>query len=146
MKKYLLLPALVAVTILSSFAARPEAEDTRAQREFQKQFNGAQAVKWTTEHEGIQKVSFVWGGVHTVAYFSGAELVGSVRNIFYDHLPLSVIRAVESRFANPVVIEVTEVSTPDGTTYKILLDEKSKRFQTRFTSYGDILERSKVKK
>ena len=143
-----MLPVLMAVTAATVFAAPdPDKADPRTEAIFQKEFAGAHDVKWTSLKEGLQKVTFVWGGTRTIAYFNErAELVGSMRNVFYDHVPLSVVRTVESRFNSPVVIEVTEISNLDGTSYKMILEQKNKRYLVRISSSGTILEKERVKK
>lgn len=141
-----MLPVLLVATILTA-AADPGKKDLRAERAFNQQFSGAQNITWTKAPEGLQQVSFVWGGLRTVAFFdSNAELVGSIRNVFFSHLPLSVIRSVESNFQSPVVVEVTEITNQDGTSYNMLLEEKNKKFKVRFNSYGDVIQKERVKK
>lgn len=146
-KKILMLPVLMAVTVATVFATpNPEKADPRAEEVFRKEFAGAQDVNWSSMKEGLQKVSFVWGGLRTIAYFNDrAELVGSVRNVFYDHLPLTVVRSVESRFNNPVVVEVTEISNADGTSYQMVLEQKNKRYRVRVSSFGTLLDKERIK-
>lgn len=147
-KRIFMLPVLMAVTAASVFATpNPDKADPRTEAIFKREFAGAHDVKWTSLKEGLQKVTFVWGGIRTIAYFNErAELVGSVRNVFYDHVPLSVVRTIGSRFSNPVVIEVTEISNPEGTSYKMILEQKNKRYQVRINSSGTILEKERIKK
>lgn len=146
-KNLLLLPLVLAVTVLTAAAADPGKKDVLAERAFQKQFSGAQNISWTKTNDGLHQVSFVWGGLRTVAFFNGdAEMVGSIRNVFFSHLPLTVLRSVETNFANPVVVEVTEITNQEGTSYNILLEEKNKKYKVRVNSYGDVLQKDKLRK
>ena len=141
-----MLPVLLVATILTA-AADPGKKDLMTERAFKQQFSGAQNITWTKTADGLQQVSFVWGGLRTVAFFdNNAELVGSIRNVFFSHLPLSVIRSVESNFQSPVVVEVTEITNQDGTSYSMLLEEKNKKYKVRINSYGDVIEKGRVKK
>ncbi len=55
-------------------------------------FAGASHVKWSEIKEGFLKVSFVWGGHRAVAFFdTDAQLIGTIRGLFFNQLPLSVI-------------------------------------------------------
>ena len=146
-KSLLLLPLLVATTIMTASAADPGKKELQTERAFQKQFSGAQNVVWSKADDGLQQVAFVWGGLRTIAFFSpDAELVGSIRNVFFSHVPLAVIRSVENNFSSPVVVEVVEITNQEGTSYSLLLEEKNKKYRVRINSYGDVVLKEKVKK
>jgi hypothetical protein len=147
MKKIFLAAAFLTATVISSFANPIEKADPKAEAVFNKQFAGAQSTIWSKTEEGLLKVNFVWGGHSTVVYFNDkAEIIGSIRNMFYDQLPLTIIRSVESKYQSPVVIEVREVSNEEGTKYALVLEEKTKRYNVRLNSLGEILSSEKVKK
>lgn len=146
-KKIFLLPLLLAITWLTT-AARPiDNTDPRAELAFKKQFAGAEYVNWTRLQNGYLKVSFVWGGFGTVAYFdSNAELVGSARCIFFEQLPLSVIRTIKSHYTQAVILEVKEIMNVEGTSYNLLLENNDKKYQVRMDAYGEAMETTKLKK
>jgi len=147
MKKIFLAVAFLTATVISSFANPIEKADPRAEAVFNRQFAGAQNVLWSRIQEGLLKVNFVWGGQSAVVYFNdNAEIVGAVRSLFYDQLPLAVIRTVESKYQSPVVIEVREISNEEGTKYALVLEEKTKRYNVRLNSMGEVLSSEKVKK
>jgi hypothetical protein len=147
MKKFFLAAVILTATVVSSFANPIEKTDPRAELAFNKQFAGAQSITWSRVEQGVMKVSFVWGGHSTVAYFdSNAMFVGSVRNMFFDQLPMIVVRAVDQSFKSPVVTEVREVSTDEGTTYALALEDGSKKYNVKFNSMGEVLSKERVKK
>ncbi len=147
MKKFFLAAVVLTVSIASSFASPIDKADPKAEEVFKRQFAGAQNITWSTGEQGVTKVSFVWGGHSTVAYFnSEAEFVGSVRNMFFDQLPMIVVRAVDQKFKSPVVTEVREVSTDEGTTYALSLEEGTKKYAVKFNSLGQLLSKERVKK
>lgn len=143
-KSFFLLPILMAVTILTASAKEPVKEKT--QQAFEKHFSGAENASWAKTSNGLDRVAFVWGGLRTFAYFNNAELVGTARNITYDRVPITIVRAVESDFKQPVVTEVTEISAQDGTSYIIKLEEKGRRYEVRIGSFGEVLEKTRLKK
>ncbi|MCG2617920.1 hypothetical protein LZZ85_26700 [Terrimonas sp. NA20] len=147
MKKFFLAAVVLTVSIVSSFANPVEKADPKAEQAFNKQFAGAQNIIWSRTDQDVMKVSFVWGGHSTVAYFnSNAEFVGSIRNMFFDQLPMIVIRAVDQKFKSPVVTEVREVSTDEGTTYALAIEEGVKKYTVKFNSLGEVLSKERVKK
>ena len=146
MKKFfLLLPIILALISLTSFArnapVNPLAEET-----FKKYFAGAANVKWS-EEGGFLKVTFTWAELRTVAYFNlKGELAGSIRNLFFNQLPLAVMRSVQQSFTNPIVVEIREISNQEGIYYGLTLEDGNKKFKLRVNSLGDVLEKTKIKK
>lgn len=145
--KKILFTALIALTAFVSFAAPSSDKESKAQASFKKQFSGAQHINWSKAENGLHKVSFVWGGHSTVAYFTDlGEFMGSARSMFYDQLPLTVIRAVDEKYKNPVVIEVREISNEEGTSYSLVLEQKTKKYRIKVNSLGDVIESERIKK
>jgi hypothetical protein len=147
MKKIFLAAAFLTATVISGFANPVEKSDPKAEQIFNRQFVGAQNISWSRTEEGVLKVNFVWAGHSTVAYFNEkSEIVASVRALFYDQLPLTVIRSVESKYQSPVVIEVREISNEEGTQYALVLEEKEKKYSIRLNSLGEVINKERIKK
>jgi len=146
MKKLILSVAmLLSLGVASSFAADSK-EDPRIQSMFARHFTGAENVKWTTLEDGLMKVTFTLGGIRTEAYYSAdAELLGSVRNLFYSQLPLTVMQTVNNKFEGAIVLEVMEITNTNGTSYRMTLEQKEKKYTVRINSIGEILEKQKMK-
>lgn len=146
MKKFFLSLSLVLTAgLVSAFTGTNI--DPRLERTFAKEFAGAENVKWMKLDEGYQKASFTLAGIGVEAYFSSdARLAATVRNLFYNQLPLVVIQAVHNQFANPVVVEVREVNNNEGTTYRIRLEQKAKKYYLYLNAMGEITEVKKIKK
>lgn len=110
-------------------------------------FAEASHVNWSEVKEGFLKVSFVWGGHQSVAIFDrNAQLIGTIRGLFFKELPLSVTKAVTERFNNPVVLEVNEIFNEEGVRYALVLEYKNKRYNVSLNSLGDVVERERIKK
>lgn len=147
MKKIFLAAVILTASVITGFANTTEKGDPKAEQAFNKQFAGAESINWSKTQEGLLKVNFVWGGHSTVAYFNErSEIVGSVRNMFYDQLPLTIIRAIDAKYKAPVVIEVREISNEEGTVYSLVVEEKEKRFRIRLNSMGEVLTSQRLKK
>ncbi len=148
MKKFfLLLPLLLVVTALTAFARSTTNNDPRAEQAFNKHFAGASNVKWTKEEGGYLSASFTWADHRTIAYFnSDAELVGCIRGINFNQLPLTVMRSVDSQFINSIILEIREISNDEGVIYAIIAEHKNKTYKIRLNSGGDLLEKERIKK
>ena len=147
MKKFfLLLPLLLAVISVTSFARNTPDVDPRAEKAFNKYFAGAANVK-SSEEAGFIKVTFTWAEHRTIAYFNlNGELAGSIRNLFFNQLPLSVTRSVQQNFKDPIVVEIKEISNEEGIYYALTVEDNNKKFKVRANSIGEFLEKTKVKK
>lgn len=147
MKKFFLAAVILTASFVSAFANPVEKADPKAEQVFSKQFSGAKNITWSRTDAGVLRVNFVWGGHSTVAYFNEqSEIVAAVRNMFFDQLPMAIVRSVETKFKSPVVTEVREISTEEGTQYAIVLEEGVKKFQVKFSSLGDVLSKDRLKK
>jgi hypothetical protein len=147
MKNLILSLTVVLTTGLSPVLANEKSgSDPITEAVFAKKFSGAENVKWSKVDDGHQKVSFTLGGIRAEAFFgTDGELLGTVRNLFYSQLPLIVIQSVNNRFDTPVVVEVKEITNLDGTSYKIKLEQKGKKYSIRVNSLGDVSETTRIK-
>ncbi len=147
MKKSLLLLSLMLIGItLTTFARTQSSNDPRAEQEFEKQFAGASNVKWANEQDGYLSVSFTWAGHRTIAYFnSDGHLAGSARGLFFNQLPLNVMRSFNNQFQNSIILEIREISNAEGVRYIILLENNDKKYKIRYNNAGDLLEKEKIK-
>ena len=146
MKKFLLLlPLLLVITCLTAFARLNTPVDPRAEQAFKKEFAGAANVIWSKAGEFL-RVSFTWADHQTVAYFNAdAELVGCIRGLFFNQLPLTVIRSVEKQFKNSIVLEIREITNDEGVNYTLVAEYKDKKYKIRLNSLGDLLAKEKLK-
>ena len=147
MKKFFLVLSLSLAVVLTTAAHPVAKENPRAEKAFQKMFAGASHVNWSEVKEGFLKVSFVWGGHQVVAFFDrDAQLVGTIRGLFFKELPLSVTKAVTERFSNPVVLEVNEICNEEGIRYALVLEHKDKKYNVSLNSFGDVVSKERIKK
>lgn len=145
--KKIILSAVITLTMgVAALATIDPVINPRAQEVFKKEFTGAEMVKWSTEGT-YSKASFVLGGNSVIALFNrDGELLGSVRNIFYNQLPLSVITSFEKCFENATVIDITEVTNVNGTRYKVTMEYKNKKVSASLYTDGTLESLVKLKK
>lgn len=148
MKKiFLALSIMLTVAVSTTFANPVISENPQAEKTFNKEFAGAENIQWSKTRDGVLKVTFTWGGTRAEAYFdTEAELIATIRNIFYSQVPLNVMRSVNARFENPIVLGVNEISTTSGSRYLISLENNGKKYSATISSLGEISDVKKEKK
>lgn len=148
MKKLFFAAAIALVSFVGTAFGKDANPGSRAKEAFAQKFNGAQQVTWS-EIEGYDKAAFIIGGTRAEAYFTkDGELVGSVRNLIFSQLPLTVMQAVNNQFSGAAVTEITEVNNSEGTGYRIKFELKDKKYSVKFNSLGFVtdLKKSKIGK
>jgi hypothetical protein len=149
MKNLILSFVIVLATGVAPALAHAANNDPRVEKAFTQQFAGAENVKWTTLDDGYQKANFTISGIRVEAIFSKeAEFLGAVRNLFYNQLPLAVMQTIGNKFANAVILEVTEITNNESTSYNVVLEQKNKKYTLKLNSQGEITEKEneKIKK
>ncbi len=148
MKKIILsLSLLLSAGLANVFAASDPNPDEQVLNLFKKEFTAAENVIWSRQGE-YDKATFLLAGHRVVAWFNPqtTELEGSIREIFFDQLPLSVMTAVDRRFPEADISNVKEINNSEGTSYRILLDSKNKKYRIKVGSAGNISEVEKLTK
>jgi hypothetical protein len=149
MKNLIVATVMLATTFAPAMASETQSDDPRAEKVFAKEFAGAENVKWTRLEDGYLRVTFLLNGVAAETYFDAdALMLGTVRNLFFNQLPLAVMQTVNKKFANPVVIEVQEITNEEGTSYKLIFEQDSKKYNVRLNSQGEVtsVQKQKIKK
>jgi hypothetical protein len=149
MKNLIVSLTALFVTAATPVLAHATDNDPRAEKIFAKQFAGAENVKWMKLNDGYLGVTFVLNGIGAETFFDAdGELAGTIRNLFYNQLPLVVMQTVDNKFKAAVVVEVKEITNAEGTHYKVVLEEKNKKYTIRVNSLGQItdVQREKLKK
>ena len=145
MKKIIILFSLLLTTGLSLvFANEKFNPDQKTLDGFKKEFIAAQSVSWEKQGD-FDKATFLLSGNRVIAWFNTAgQLEGSIRDIFFDQLPLIVMTAVDKRFADAAIYSVREITKNELTSYSITLEAKNKKYTIKVGSSGTIDEVEKV--
>jgi hypothetical protein len=113
---------------------------------FKKEFPSASLIEWSSPGEYLKATFILWGS-RAEAYFTAeGQLQGSMRSIFYNQLPLSVMITVDKRFETAEILTVSEISNSEGTSYLLVLESKNKKYSVKVNSSGGIAEVKRIKK
>lgn len=139
--------SLLFVSIVAVHAANPgTAPDPQLEKLFEKEFASAEHVAWSVE-EGYNKASFILAGRRAIAWYDmNRQLVGTIRDLSFDQLPLAVIRSLQSKFQDAVMMTMYEISNQEGTRYKVTLEYKGKKYSASFYTDGQIANTKRLTK
>ncbi len=145
MKRFFLSLTMLAIVTTSAFASDDYEVSEKVKQSFKKEFAGAQYVQWA-EQGDYMKATFVLAGSRAIAYFSqDGELEGSIRNIFFNQLPLAVITSLNKKFEDVIAIDIAEISNVNGTNYRLTLESKEKKYRVKVDPSGNITDVDRVK-
>jgi hypothetical protein len=146
-KRIILSAALfLAVCTGTVFANEGDVTNPQLEKILHREFSGAQHIKWN-ESGDYYNATFVLGGHRTIAWFSKeGELLGSARDMFYNQLPLVVMRALDKKFKPVDIVELREITNAEGTRYKGIFEEKGKKYSVLVSAEGAILDTACVGK
>jgi hypothetical protein len=144
-KTFLTLFAFWIINITAMMASERADVDPKILSAFQKEFSFATNAKWGVKGN-LTQVNFLLNDQGVTAWYnSDAELVTTARNILYNQLPISVIRALEKEYAGADFFGITEVSRNNETYYQLRADEKSKKFLLKASPSGNISVLKKIR-
>jgi hypothetical protein len=146
MKKTILsLLAFLMFGITAVMASERADIDPKILSAFQKEFSFAKNAKWEVKGN-LTQVNFLLNDQVVMAWYnSDADLVTTARNILYNQLPISVIRALEKEYSGADFFGITEVSRNNETWYQIRADEKNKKYLLKASPSGNIIVLKKIK-
>ncbi|MCX6318167.1 MAG: hypothetical protein NTW29_12810 [Bacteroidetes bacterium] len=137
-KLFIALSSLLVVGIHSATAKNGPEPGQKTLEAFKKEFISAEQVTWDKQ-DVYDKATFMLAGCRAVAFFnSNGELEGSVRDIFYNQLPLSVMTTLDKKFPDAAIFDVREITNAEGTSYRVTLEDKAKRKIVRVDAGGQI--------
>lgn len=112
---------------------------------FQKEFSFAKNAKWEVRGNLTQVIFLLNDQGVSAWYNADAELVTTARSILYNQLPISVIRALEKKYAGADLFSITEVNRNNETYYQIRADEKNKKYLLKASPSGNISILKKIR-
>jgi len=138
MKKIILSAACCLTLLPAVFAFTGPDPSRKVLESFQREFSGAENASWDKQGD-FDKVVFTVSGNRIVAFFDAeGRFAGSMRNIFFNQLPLTVMTAIDKRFPEADIIDVSEITNEDGTTYRLTIEEQSKKKIVRVDASGTV--------
>lgn len=146
MKKiFLFVSFTIVVGMTNAFAGRDPNVSTQVLQSFKKEFPAAAYLKWD-KYQDYFRATFVLNDHRTEAWFSSeGELLGTVRDLLFDQLPLTVMKNVGKKFPAAYFYEVREVSNTNGTTYQMVAGTKKAKYKLSATPDGEVTKAGKIK-
>ena len=146
MKRIFLSLSLMLTIAATTFASNELNVTDQVRQSFKKEFARAEYVTWS-DMGTYFKATFILGGHRAEAYFNtDGEFAGSVRDLFYDQLPLAVMKSVDSRYTAASILDVREVASADEITYRVTLEADGTKYRVKVNAGGNITGTEKVKK
>ncbi|MGQ0738947.1 MAG: hypothetical protein ACT4OJ_07815 [Bacteroidota bacterium] len=145
-KLFFVLCLSLTITATTAFAGKSYPVNDEVKETFKKEFPGAEVISWDDAGDFVKAI-FLLNGYRSEAYFdSEGQLHATARNLFFTQLPLAVTKTVSKRYLNADILEATEISTTDGTSYLIRLETSAKKYKVRLDAAGNISSSEKTKK
>jgi hypothetical protein len=146
MKKFFLfLSFALIIGMTSAFASNDPNVSARVQQSFKREFPSAEYVTWDKDQDYL-KASFVLADYRAEAWFSGdGQLLGTIRDLLYNQLPLAVMKEVDKKFSASNITEIREITNSNGTTYKMVVETRKGKFNISATPDGEVTKTGKIK-
>ncbi len=146
MKRIIVSLSLILLVGSTTLFAKDKTDvNDKIKESFKKEFSGAELVKWERVKD-YQKATFGYLGHRVIAFFNqDGELLGSLRDILFDQLPMAVIKSFDIHYAGADFIEIHEITNLEGTRYRLTMETQNKRFHVKTDTDGNILEVVKIK-
>lgn len=120
--KRIIMTLAVALSSLFAFAG-DENISNDVLSAFNKEFNGAKEVKWTSGTD-FYKASFIFNDQYISAFYNReGELTALTRNISVVTLPLSLQKKLRADYGEYWISDLFEMSASEGTHYYITLEK-----------------------
>jgi hypothetical protein len=123
MKKVILATAMIlTVGLTSAFANTNDNVSEQVNKSFRKDFVTAKEVSWQKEVNYV-KATFTMGNQVMFAYYNeGGDLIGVVRNILSDKLPISLMAELKKNYDNRWISDLFEMASEGQSTYFVTLE------------------------
>lgn len=106
----------------SAFANSNDNVNDQVTASFRKDFVTAKEVKWQRESNYV-KATFTMDGQIMFAYYNeNAELIGVVRNILSDKLPIGLMTDLKKNYNDRWISDLFEMASDGQSTYYISLE------------------------
>jgi len=145
--KKILFASFLALTVMSTvaFAAPNDRVDEQINASFQRDFVSAQHVLWEKSND-YSKATFTLDGQVMYAYYSNdAKLLGIVRNITSDKLPIGLFTDIKKNYSDHWITNLFEMASDGSSTYYITLENSEEMlvYKSNGLNGWDLYKRTK---
>lgn len=146
MRKIIFIAALVIAAGTSVVYANNDPEvNQKIKNAFSKQFSGATNIQWQNQDE-LSVAVFLLDGIRAAAYYDQEGILhATIRTIFYNQLPLIVMSAINNKYEDAIVVNVSEITNSNGTHYNIIVESGTKKRSMDVDASGTILTNKNIK-
>ena len=137
--------AIALLVSAASFATSPEV-DEQVSKQFKETFPAAIEVKWY-DYETFYEVVFKNNDILCrVKYDLKGNIISTRRDYHEKDLSLFIIAKVKEKYAGKKIFGVTEITSSEGVTYNIVLEDDKNWINLNSDESGNISQVQKLKK
>jgi len=123
MKKVIFTTAIMLTIGLASASANANDNvNDQVTKSFHKDFVTAKEVKWQKETNYIKATFTMYGQVMFAYYNESGELIGVVRNILSDKLPINLMTELKRSYNDRWISDLFEMASEGQSTYYVTLE------------------------
>jgi hypothetical protein len=138
MKKIIFATAMMlTVGMTSAFARRNDEINNQIATSFSKDFATAKEVKWQKTSKYIKATFTMEGEVMYAYYKDGGELIGIVRNILSDKLPINLMTGLKKNYTSYWISELFEMASEGQSNYYVTLESADETLVLKSTSTNE---------
>lgn len=136
----------VALFISATAFANIPSVDEAIEKQFRETYPTASKVQWYDKEDGYE-VLFIHNKVQCrIQYDLNGNMQLMRRDYQEDGLPLFIINNVKKSYPNKTIFGVTEITTPEGLNYHIILEDEKHWSFVDATSGGQLTFNKKLRK
>jgi hypothetical protein len=106
----------------SAFANTNDNVNEQVTASFKKDFVTAREVKWQKESNYVKATFKMYGQVMFAYYNESGELIGLVRNILSDKLPINLMTDLKKNYNDRWISDLFEMASEGQSTYYVTLE------------------------
>ncbi len=146
MKKIIFATAMMlTVGMTSAFASPKDEINTQVTSSFNKDFSSAKQVQWQKETDYVKATFTLDNQVMFAYYHENGELIGVVRNILSDKLPINLMSNLKKNYSNYWISDLFEMASEGQSNYYITLEtaDETLVLKSNGTSEWNVYKRTK---
>lgn len=136
---------MLTVGMTSAFASPKDEINTQVTSSFNKDFSSAKQVQWQKETDYVKATFTLDNQVMFAYYHENGELIGVVRNILSDKLPINLMSNLKKNYSNYWISDLFEMASEGQSNYYITLEtaDETLVLKSNGTSEWNVYKRTK---
>ncbi|MBS1946846.1 MAG: hypothetical protein JST47_03690 [Bacteroidetes bacterium] len=147
MKKAIFATAMIlTVGMANAFAGKKDNVSTDVATSFSKDFANAKNVQWQKEARFVKATFTLDDQVMFAYYHNNGELMGVVRNILSDKLPINLMTSLKKNYNNYWISDLFEMAADGQSSYYVTLETTDETIVLKSNGSGEWGTYKKTKK